>query len=177
MIHWKKNHDHQCINIIFAQKKKTRWRYFKKCTANPPDFLKRSSFVILITVELKSAAYPPAGPLLLLLPGLGARQGWAACLHGWEALLEASDVSSGCFSKLAQPSVSVLKSQLQFIFSNSWTLWNLCWIGLTGWTWSKLARCWPHLDVFNLYTSPRPFFVCLGYANLYANTAGQRSPI
>lgn len=142
MIYWKKTHDHQCINIIFAQKKKTRWIYFKKCTANPPDFLKRSSFVTLITVELKSAAFPPAGPLLLLLPGLGARQGRAACLHGWEALLEASDVSSGCFSKLAQPSVSVLKSQLQFIFSNSWTFGICAGLVLLG----EPDQSWPDVD-------------------------------
>lgn len=114
----------QCLNIILAQMKKTRWSYFKTWTSSPADFLKCSSFVTLITVELTSAAVPPlppsAGPLLLLLPGWGARQGRAACLHGWEALLEGSDVSSACFSKLAPILLCLCSSlSLQFLFSHS----------------------------------------------------------
>lgn len=92
----------KCLKILFAQIKKTRWKYFQTWASNPPDFLKRSSCVTLFTVKLKSAAAPPCWTLLLLLPGSGARQGRAACLHDWEPLLQENDVSSGYFSRLAQ---------------------------------------------------------------------------
>lgn len=67
-------HDHHTVSTYYICSKKTRWRYFRTCTINPPDFLKCSSFVTLITVKLKSAAVPHAGPLLLLPPSSGARQ-------------------------------------------------------------------------------------------------------
>lgn len=157
--------------------KKTRWRQFQTWTSNPADFLKRSSFVTLITVKLTSAAAPPTGPLLLLLPGSGARQGRLRSSPPW------SDVSPGCCSKLAQPSVSVLRSQStvylqqhldKLEFGLVWSPWvNLIEAGqmLTTSGCVQLiywGTCVPFVVFFSF---------CLRYANLYANTAGQRRPI
>lgn len=49
-------------------------------------------------------------------------------------------------------------------------------LSLTGYIWSKLARCWLHLDAglnYKCTLMPLQTLFCLTYANLYANTTDQ----
>lgn len=173
MIYWKKNPWPPVYKYYICTKKKTRWRYFKKCTANPPDFLKRSSFVTLITVELKSAAFPPAGPLLLLLPG---RDGPLVCTA---EKLSSKRVMSALVVFLSWPSLLCQCWSLSYSLSSATVgPFGIC-AGLV--LLGEPDQSWPdvnHIWMCSTYILARvPFFFCLGYANLYANTAGQRSPI
>lgn len=95
-------------------------------------FCQKVHFLWLISIKLKSAAVPPAGPLLLLPPGsISLRQGKAGTgqlsarlrtAAWWEwcqfwLFFQAGPAYRGCSEK----------SLLQFIFSHSWILWNSCW--------------------------------------------------
>lgn len=134
--------------------------------------------------RLKSAAFPAAGLLPLLLPGSGARQGRAACLHGWEVLL-GKRVVSVLVVFLSWPSLLCLCWSLSYSLSSATVgpfgiCAGLVLLGEPDQTWTDVDHIC-YVQQYKLCSTyilkPLCPFFCLSYANLYANTAGLHSPV